>query len=244
MKCGEWLIPFGGRPDSVDEIGFLWRHKSIYVMDNHRAAMWCWLQRVDPSRPHSLLHIDQHHDCASSRLERENCPPDLQRLTIGQYLKLDFPYDDGLGGRCRLFRWDNYLSVYLALYHESIKRLHMCTQGVDSKPEWCFARGDLWNIPEQIENWLDPKDGPWIFNLDLDYFFWRAIPTGEPGLMVSDEYLMASFEKIGRKIEDGTIAVTTFALTPQCGLTGGWRTVERLITFILQILGVDFELPS
>jgi len=50
----------------------------------------------------------------------------------------------------------------------------MCTHDGDGKPEQYFNRGDLWDIPQQIEDWLDPEDGPWIFNLDLDYFFWWA----------------------------------------------------------------------
>jgi hypothetical protein len=86
-------------------------------------------------------------------------------------------------------------------------------------------------------------DGPWIFNLDLDYFFWRVIGDEQPRLMVSNDYLTACFKKIRKKIEDRTIAVTTIALTPQRDLTGGWAPAERLAKSILGILELDFELP-
>lgn len=49
---GEWLVPFKGRCYSGHyEQNFLWRHGNVYVMDNHRTALWCWLQHVDPRRP-------------------------------------------------------------------------------------------------------------------------------------------------------------------------------------------------
>ena len=60
--------------------------------------------------------------------------------------------------------------------------------------------------------------------------------------MVSDAYLTTCFEKVREKIEDGTIAVTTIALSPEC--TGGWGPAERLAERVLQILGVDFTLPQ
>jgi hypothetical protein len=56
----------------------------------------------------------------------------------------------------------------------------MCTHDGDGKPEQYFNGGDLWDIPQQIEDWLDPKDGPWILNLDLDYLFWRVIGNEQP----------------------------------------------------------------
>ena len=89
---------------------------------------------------------------------------------------------------------------------------------------------------------LDASHGPWIFNLDLGYFFWHD--AEQLGLMVSDAYLEACFEKVREKIEDRTIAVTTIALSPEHGLTGGWQPAERLAKHVLQILGVEFTLPQ
>lgn len=209
-------------------------------MDNHRAATWCWLQHVDASHPHSLLHIDRHYDCASSREEEVNCLSSLKDRSINEYLHLS--YNDGPGAPLRVFRWDNYLSIYLAGYANSIKQLRLCTHNVDHKPQRYFEPGNLWDIPRQIGAWLDPEAAPWIFNLDLDYFFWSAIECGQPGLMVSDNYLTASLKNIRQKIEDRTIAVTTIALTPS--LTSGWAPAEQLAKRILGILGFDFELPN
>jgi hypothetical protein len=113
MPRDEWLVPFKGRNASeVYYQNFLWRYGSVYVMDNHRAAMWCWLQHVDPGQPHSLFHMDQHYDCLPSPEWLESCPEDLRGLSIDEYLKFDYaPNDSNYGERASLFRWDNYLSI-------------------------------------------------------------------------------------------------------------------------------------
>jgi hypothetical protein len=118
MAMGEWLIPLRrrGAPGPYNQ-NFLWRHKSIYVMDNHRAAMWCWLQHIDPRRSHSLLHIDRHYDALASRVDEwlENCPSDLERLNIDQYLNWDYPF----GGTAKGYGFSDgtiiYPSIWLAM---------------------------------------------------------------------------------------------------------------------------------
>jgi hypothetical protein len=235
---GEWLVPFRGRNDSgVYNQNFLWRCGSVYVMDNHRAAMWCWLQHVDPD---SLFHMDRHYDCLPSPEWLENCPEDIRRLSINEYLNFDYALSDfGHGERAQLFRWDNYLSIYLARYGNSINPLVMYTHGDGTSPERPFTPGDIWSAPGEIRC-LDASCGPWIFNLDLDYFFWHD--AEQLGLMASDAYLTTCLEKVREKIEDRTIAVATIALSPEPGLTCGWESAERLAKHVLQILGVEFTL--
>ena len=154
-------------------------------MDNHRAATWCWLQHVDPDQPHSLFHIDRHYDCLNSRMTEwlEELPKNsLRELTINEYLDLDYLFDDlGYKGRVRLFRWDNYLSIYLARYEKSMNSLVMCTHNDGDPPEQRFTGCDIWSVPGEIR-YLDSSRGPWIFNLDLDYFFGRRRTVGAYGV--------------------------------------------------------------
>jgi hypothetical protein len=216
-------------------------------MDNHRAAMWCWLQRVNPHQPHSLLHIDRHYDCQFMLEWLENCPEDLQRLSVNEYLDFDYaPNDFGRRERMRLFSWDNCLSIYLARYGgTSIGSLvtYVHDDGDQTAPKERFIRGNvwrghIWDVPGGIDR-LDPNRAPWTLNLDLDYFFRHA---EQPELMVSEVYLTTCFEKIREKIADRTIAVTTIALTPSACFTGGWEPAERLAERILRILGIEFSL--
>jgi len=186
--------------------------------------------------------MDRHYDCLPSPEWLENCPEDIRQLSIDEYLNFDYAFDDfGRERRIRLFRWDNYLSIYLARYRNSIDPLVMYTHNDGAPPAQRFDPGNIWSAPGEIY-YLDSSRGPWIFNLDLDYFFWHD--AEQLGLMVSDAYLETCLEKVREKIEDRTIAVTTIALSPEHGLTGGWEPAERLAERVLQILGVDFTLPQ
>ena len=31
-----------------DNLVFLWKTNNVYVMDNHLAAAWCWMQGISP----------------------------------------------------------------------------------------------------------------------------------------------------------------------------------------------------
>ena len=244
MADGEWLVPFKGR-NRCGAFGqnFLWRHKSIYVMDNHRAAMWCWLQHIDPKRAHSLLHMDWHTDALQSRLDEwlKYCPPDIGKLTIEEYLRYDYEFKEAGFDRAQLFRWDNYLSLYLAQYGDAIDRFHVLTHGDGDVPNHPHTIGDIWDVPENMSYWLAPNHRPWLVNIDLDYFFWHD--EENPGVMVSDRYLEVCFQQLREKHEDNTVAVTTIALTPDDGITGGWAASEVVAQKVLALLGIDFRLP-
>ena len=245
MTASGWSLFKGRNLCGAYNQNFLWRYKSIYVMDNHRAAMWCWLQHVDPQQPHSLFHMDWHNDALQSRLEDwlKHCPKSTERLSIEDYLQCDYPLEDlGPGRRSLLFQWDNYLSIYLARYPASLEQFCVLTHGDGDEPNYIHNCGDLWDVPANIDYWLEPTNRPWIANIDLDYFFWHD--EERPGLMVSDEYLRRCFAAIKARIDDGTIAVTTIALTPDEGITGGWAPAESVATHVLEALGIEFKLPT
>ena len=68
MSKNNWIIPFKGRyaEDSTKDISFLWKFNNIYIMDNHRLALWCQLQHFDESRKYDIHHIDAHYDFRES----------------------------------------------------------------------------------------------------------------------------------------------------------------------------------
>jgi hypothetical protein len=72
-------------------------------------------------------------------------------------------------------------------------------------------------------------------NIDLDYFFC----DGEDDLaqrMLADDYIDRCIDVIRQKMQDGTIAVTTIALTPTENFTGGWEPSEALVGRVLSRL--------
>ena len=84
---GEWLVPFKGRNDSgACDLNFLWRSGSLYVMDNHRAASWCWLQHSGPEGNANVVHIDAHYDTAGAGGRSSENQPPTASLGLREYL--------------------------------------------------------------------------------------------------------------------------------------------------------------
>jgi hypothetical protein len=238
----EWLVDFRGQNRS-GLLNFLWRRGSVYVMDNHRVALWCWLQHIDPRTPHSLFHIDQHYDTLQSELEREYLP--AWDIGLNEYLNHRYRIE---GGPCseliNLFRWDNYLAIYFDTFGESIKDACFATHGKGQEPNFQIREFQPWQLPEDLDYELSPECAPWIVNIDLDYFFWRASDPSEnaAGQMFSTEYIRRLSSALRRRIADGTVAVTTICLTPG-NFTGGWPPAEQLMEDFLGGIGISFKLP-
>ena len=121
----QWIVPFKGRIHSgVANQNFLCRSGSVYVMDNHRAALWCWLQELDLEEPHPLIHIDRHTDALQSRLDEwmQHLPSwsaDID-ANLAQAYRMeahDYP----------VIRWDNYLSIHLREFGKSLQTYRCLT---------------------------------------------------------------------------------------------------------------------
>lgn len=241
---GTWIVPFKGRKYSgAYNLNFLWRNSSIYVMDNHRAALWCWLQELDLNSTHSILHIDRHTDTLQSRIEEwlKNLPSSWE-LTIEEYLQHAYKVNDSLGD-VPVFRWDNYLSIYFAKFSAAINSCYFATHEDRDAPNFhSVCKFDLWSLPYCFRECLDESHSPWIVNIDLDYFFWRDWETID--VMVSEAYLSTCFKSLRRKINEGVVKATTICLTPHEDFTGGWKNSEDLAKRVLAYLGIDFHLPS
>jgi len=69
-------VPFSKCDDPVEGLSFLWQEDKIYIMDNHRAALWCWIHSIRPNIKYSIFHIDAHHDADRSEMQRwkDNLP--------------------------------------------------------------------------------------------------------------------------------------------------------------------------
>jgi len=235
----EWIIPFKGRYKSgAYDVNFLWQKGSTYIMDNHRAALWCWLQNISDSKKYNLLHIDRHYDTLYSQMDEWKIvlPKDLQNLSITDYLQLDFNIP-GTNLRTPVIRWDNYLSLFLELYPETIDEVLFVThmEG-NNPPRWQnITLVYLWHLLK----WDYLCEGDWIVNIDIDYFFCDA--KKNKILMVSLKFIEVLFGIIAAKINDKTISVLTISLSPE--LCGGWKPAEEVCSKISEILNLPFSLP-
>lgn len=117
----EWLIDFKGRnPSNAERLNFLWRSDNIYIMDNHRATLWCWLQHINLREKYPLFHIDAHYDaCPVSDASWFPTLPELFGISLPDYLGLTFDDDYG-GDPMSIIRWDNYLSMFIEKFSKNM----------------------------------------------------------------------------------------------------------------------------
>ena len=120
------------------KLNFLWKDPELpfYVMDNHRAALWCWLTELAEDDPYTLVHLDFHWDGARMT------PGDSDKLRAAWPLSIE-DYgslrEDVFGHP--LVRWDNYICPLLNL-RNNVKAAHLVahqdedilTQDIKSHP--------------------------------------------------------------------------------------------------------------
>ena len=237
----EFILPFGGRNFSgTYDHNILWRFGSAYIMDNHGAALWCWLQHIDDVSKYELLHIDQHYDCLSSQIDEwlKALPPSLGRLTFEEYRHLSYlcPPLDGLGNT-PIVRFDNYLSIFLKRYASSINKCAFATHRKGDRPSWDNKTEVAdFELVSYVSHSLD--EGNWIVNVDLDYFFYTNYKN-ECRRLHADAYVEELFDGIATKYKAGKIAVITLCLSPET--CGGWEPAETLAYRICGALDLPFQ---
>jgi hypothetical protein len=211
-------------------------------MDNHRAALWCWLQHLPPDQQCELIHIDWHTDTLNTRMDEWlAASPDVRSVSLEQYLAATFPVYEGRE-QWPVFRWDNYLSIFLVTHREQLMRGYFATHEVGDEPLHNRLQVvQTWELPGNLTYWIDMAKAPVIVNVDLDYFVYSPAGHGYAPFF-SDEYFEEVFHAIRDKLEDGKIAVLTLCLSPEC--VGGWGRAEELCAKACAILGIDFSLPD
>lgn len=237
-----WIIPFKGRnPSGAYGLNLLWNAGSTYVMDNHRAALWCWLQHISKKHNYNYFHIDRHYDTLTSQIEEWDFHlPDLWSLKIDDYLTSE--YKTCTGDSVPTIRWDNYLSIFLKRHKNLLKTAYFATHKDGDKPDLKdFVEVDVWELPREFAFWVSDHEGKWICNIDLDFFFFDQ-NSESTERMFTQSYCKKLFEEIGKKLADGSIEVLTIALSPEW--CGSWQASEKLIKEITASLGVNFALPN
>lgn len=216
-----FLIPLVTRGESASSTdNVLYNKGNIFVMDNHRLALWCWFQKINKNQRYNLFHIDAHPDMSESALKDFN--HDLWSLSLLDYRTAWQPDINS-----PLFRWDNYLEIFLKKYPESLGLAVSATHQLGSTKSLseevkCFDL--VARLSEIFSGKKYINDLPWIVNLDLDYFF-SAQP--EKLQLFSDEYIESISKSLQLGLESGLISVLTIALSPEC--CGSWEKAESML---------------
>jgi hypothetical protein len=228
----KFLIPLKKRGESASsQDNFLWRDGNIFVMDNHRLALWCWFQQMKKGQRYNLFHIDAHPDMSESALKHFN--HDLWSLSLEEYCST-WQTDINMP----LFRWDNYIEIFLRKYPAQVGHTISATHHLgsdkilaeDVRPYDLAKRMNEIFSGEKFVNEL-----PWIVNLDLDYFFSAAPEKLE---LFSEEYLHSLADSIKLGLSSQMIEVLSISLSPEC--CGSWKKAERM----LENFANFFSVPS
>ena len=229
------LINRGESTSATDNV--LWKNENVYVMDNHRLALWCWFQELEKGKRYNLLHIDAHPDLSESALKNFN--HDLWNIDLASYRSL-WQQDVNLP----LFRWDNYLEVFLKNYPEMIGVTMSATHHLGSSKELSIEVKSFDLVNECLEIFSGKKyinEFEWIVNLDLDYFF-SARPLKIE--LFSDDFIESLARSLHVGLESGIIKVFTISLSPEC--CGSWEKSEMMLKKISQNIKAlaDFKLKE
>ncbi len=215
------LIPLAHRglsASSTDNV--LVSFDNVYIMDNHRLALWCWFQEIEKETRYNLLHIDAHPDLSESALSHFN--ENLWEMDLKTYRET---WQKDINEP--LFRWDNYIEVFLQKYATSVGKTYSATHQVGSHKtlQSEIKSFDLIKFVTAVfseKNYINEHQ--WIVNLDLDYFFSAAPEKCE---LFSEEFILKLSDAIKLGLKNKMIKVITISLSPEC--CGSWEKAEMML---------------
>lgn len=203
---------------------FLWQSEKVFVMDNHKSALWCWMQACNTKKSYNFMHIDRHYDLqdffSDEDLEPYKSKPQITFDEYSNLLRKNSEY--------KVHRWDTFIMAGYVLhprwFHSNIFLTHQ--EGM-RKPGWGHKALEIreenplfmeWYLRQYIEEhdqFLEGFKGadyklPWIVSLDLDVFY----VGDEPIRLFSDEYISQIAGILQKNIK--RIAALTIAVSPDC----------------------------
>lgn len=217
---------------------FFYQYDNIYLMDNHRLALWAWIREIDLGKKYNLIHIDAHPDMSKAAInDYQNKNLKIENMSLDEYRTIE---QDQF--KVPLFRWDNYLPIFQYAYAKNfINETSLSfTHHQGSKEALANDLESIYLLRE-MENIFTDKifinDNQWIVNLDLDYFF-----ASQPSktFLFSDEYisLIGKYLKIG--LDKKIIKVLTIAFSPEC--CGSWENAEFAFNKLNKELNIPLKL--
>lgn len=236
------------RSSNATNLNFLWKAEDIplYVMDNHLAAAWCWMQECNPNERYNFFHIDRHNDLGT--VAPYSCYQHLKenpRVPLDEYLAIRNP--DNTENSWPAFTWDNYINQTIQLFpdwfgkcnyatHKQLddreRRMNLGCNVIENTTPFHlvpFLYSEL--VIDEDRRWYyevrNEKPHNWIVNLDLDYFYCN-LGDGVKRIL-TDEYIRKVAYVFKRNIKQ--IKVITVATSPEC--CGGWNnSLETTLVFL------------
>ena len=230
------------KESGTHSLNFLWQDRNIYVMDNHLAAGWCWLNSLNPNEQYNFFHVDQHQDLCGGLATQDVLDKIKGQYPFGIDRYCNFTFERGISTPQypynKVFSWDNYIKQLQYMFPHWFSDCYFaCPEIVEDNPPYTqlplhitYNASNL-EIYTNIQYWVcrwSKRKG--IFNLDLDYFFDK-----EGMRLYTDEYIKAFARNLYSALEN--IAVLTIAMSPEC--CGGWDKSVNILRIFSEIFGFD-----
>jgi len=231
---------------SHEQLNFLFNHENFYFMDNHLAAAWCWLQKLDAKSNYNFFHIDQHPDLlCDAPIESFKIIKEKQHLTIEEYLALNYFSCNTYN---QAFSYDNYIIQTKKIFPNWFEICYFaCPNYVRDDNLNIEYNAECYGLSTNISSWVNRgkqksaiKPEPyqlnkWILNIDIDYFF-----NGNKYQLFTDDFIKEMCADILKGIDD--IEVITIALSPEC--CGGWDKSYRIAKLMADSFGIEFSIEE
>lgn len=208
---------------------FLYQCGKVYVMDNHKSALWCWMKECDANKHYNFFHIDMHYDmCDCYETEDAIYLREHQDISFEDYCKIQRqnPLKGTIDG-CPMLRWDNFIHLGQATFPNWFSTNFFYTQkfgdiGKSWHPEkqMHFTEQDILHLVDDIDAYIGAQhtfldgysavndyENKWILSIDLDFFY-----VYESIMLFSKDYIRLIARKISESMHN--IAVVTVALSP------------------------------
>lgn len=234
MSSPSWLIPWTARgPSGAVTDNLLWRHERLYVMDNHRLALWCWWQHLEASRRWTYVHVDRHYDALWLRFNPWKSDATAEhRHSLEAFRKARTSDGDDT---FELYRWDTITSALWCLHGDMIGEVVLATADEGDNPQLPRSvHVRPWSLPGYLAHLAaaDQEDGPpCIVDVDVDYFAWHDL-DGAYGQVFSDVYIRDLGRSLKAGLDSGQFGVVTVALSPST--TGSWLLAEHVLSLLLE----------
>lgn len=230
---GTWLINWEERgPSGPVNDSFLWHCNNLYIMDNHRLALWCWWQHLDRSpNGWNFLHIDRHYDAMWQAEHIWVNHQQLHRQDLDAFREAKFR---DAGTEMNLHRWDVMTGALKRLDGEKIHNWVFATADEGSRLEIPGLESlDPWQLQRHLKFMAESshEDLPTIVDVDIDYFTYQG-RDGRFGRVFSDQYISDLGLALFEGLQSHRFGIVTVALSPTT--TGSWQLAEELLGVLLQ----------
>jgi hypothetical protein len=215
---------------------FLWKSDNapIYIMDNHLAAAWCWMQECNAEEKYNFMHIDQHSDLGVRGIANNIAfLKSNSQISLDDYCKITYSNCVGINKSfqcdnyitaCR-FLFPNWFNTNLFYYTEPYVKGSTVGSGYENftpqrmKTVYLLQDITLFVGEQEFSStqlFIDEnmKEKKWIVNLDLDFFWDR-----NENRLFDDQFINDLGIVIANAMKN--IQVLTIALSPLW--CGGWR---------------------